>query len=251
MLQRASRLAAASWRAALTAPLHQSSSLCCAVQPVPHSIPHSAATSVRYISSIAVRHAISTGSAAFARGPLPSPARTPRSSSPPSMKRERTTDMTHFSPKARTSSTDPLGGELAPTAPGTDSGSLTLSSASRRALLNPLRVTRGHSAKAAAMDRQLHAPNKNRLNHSLAYHIDRQKTWVELVNLLFEHMHHMTPHNWSAAFSISKRLPDLHSMLTLSIFSLSAHFDSFFPFSSGFAAPSVSSSFPLPVRCWT
>ena len=90
---------------------------------------------------------------------------------------------------------DPLGGELAsPSAAGPTA--LTLQSLSRTAVLNPHRLSRGGSAKAAKMERALHASNPSKLNHSLAYYIDRTRTWSELVPLLFEHMHHMTSHNF-------------------------------------------------------
>jgi hypothetical protein len=103
-----------------------------------------------------------------------------------------------FTPKPRTSSLDPVGGELAPAATSSSkTGTLKLSAAAKtQSLLNPQRLSRGKSARAAKMDKELHAHNKLRLNHSLAYHIERTKNWAELVKLLFDHMHHMTSHNW-------------------------------------------------------
>jgi hypothetical protein len=111
---------------------------------------------------------------------------------------------------------DPLGGALASAAPS-PGGSLSLSVGTHGALLNPQRVSRGGSAKAARMEKELHAPNKSRLNHSLAFYIDRCTTWTQLVSMLFTHMHHMTSHNWIRGaqrlvqLSPSRQLLDIES----------------------------------------
>lgn len=109
------------------------------------------------------------------------------------------TTTTHFSPQPRRSSMDPIGGALAEPARAGQPTALTLQSLSRTAVLNPQRLSRGGSAKSAKMERALHASNRSKLNHSLAYYIDRTRTWSELVPLLFEHMHHMTAHNYVRA----------------------------------------------------
>jgi len=87
------------------------------------------------------------------------------------------------------------GGTLTPAAASPSPFADLLPSSSRVSLV-PKEVSQGHSNRAARIERQLRDPNKKRLNHALAYHIEKTKEWKQLVPLCFEHMHHMTAHNY-------------------------------------------------------
>jgi len=91
---------------------------------------------------------------------------------------------------------DPERGVVASPAASRSGGLLTVTESKRAVLLTPQRLSRGGSARAAKMDKELHARNPLRLNHALAYYISRTQNWAELVDLLFDHMHHLSAHNW-------------------------------------------------------
>jgi hypothetical protein len=112
---------------------------------------------------------------------------------------------------------DPERGVVAKGAKSSTGDLLSISASKRAVLLTPQRVSPGHSARAARMDKELHARNPMKLNHALAYHIDRAKDWQELVSLLFDHMHHLSSHNWVrgsqklVALSPTRQLLDVDS----------------------------------------
>ena len=109
----------------------------------------------------------------------------------------RTTTVTSFGRHPRVSS-EVHAGELRPPAPtpAGKSTSLTLSDKARSAVLHPTHVRPGNAAKSAQRHRDLHERNPNRLNHHLARYIDKSGNWRELVELLFDHMHHLNLHNF-------------------------------------------------------
>lgn len=111
---------------------------------------------------------------------------------------EKSTTITAYGSRPRVDSAQ-IAGELAEPSSQTSKSEfmpgLTLTKQVRSALLNPIQLSRGGSAKSAKQHRELHDPNTNRLNHSLAHYITRATNWKELVELCYEHMHHMSVHN--------------------------------------------------------
>lgn len=154
--------------------------------------------------SLAACSSIATPVAAFANAPsahaAPASARgfhsTALAAAPTRRPSASKSSTPEFTPQPRRTNMDPLGGDLAaPSTAGLNAG-LSLPELSRAVELSPQTVSRGRSAKAAKMERELHASSNSKLNHSLAYYIDRSRSWNELVPLLFQHMHHMSTHNW-------------------------------------------------------
>lgn len=122
------------------------------------------------------------------------------SSSPPSgrVKIESATMFGADSTSSHRISSMSHGGQLAPAAAPIPAA-LNISAASSSALLNPQRVNRGVANKSIILDRELHAPNRGVLNHALSRQIEKHARWDTLLPLLFDHMHHMTLHNYVRA----------------------------------------------------